>query len=142
VTAVSNTVNDFNAKIIEEFRANEGRVGGMFEGVPMLLLHTTGAKTGAARTSPLAYRPNGDSWVIFGSFAGAPADPAWVHNLRADADVEIEVGTETVPVRAREAEGDEREEIWSAQKRDVPTFADYEVKAAGRTIPVIVLERR
>jgi deazaflavin-dependent oxidoreductase (nitroreductase family) len=141
VTAVSDQINDFNSSIVEEFRGNAGAVGGMFAGVPMLLLHTKGAKSGTARINPLAYRPVGDAWAVFGSFGGAPTHPAWYHNLLAAPDTEIEVGTETVPVRARVTEGDEREAIWSAQKRDRSTFADYEAKT-DREIPVILLERR
>lgn len=112
----------------------------MFEGARLLLLHTVGAKSGAPRVNPLAYRPVGDGWAIFGSYAGAPSHPAWYRNVVANPDVEIEVGTETIPVRARVAEGEERERIWSAQKADIPTFADYEAKT-DREIPVIVLER-
>ena len=139
---MSDAVHDFNTSIIEEFRANGGVVGGMFEGRSMLLLHTTGRTSGAARTSPLVYRPNGDdSWVIFASYGGAPKDPAWFGNLVAQPDVDIEVGTDTVPVRARVASGDEREALWSAQKAEIPTFADYEAKT-DREIPVVVLERR
>jgi deazaflavin-dependent oxidoreductase (nitroreductase family) len=141
VTAVSNEINDFNAQIVDEFRANAGKVGGMFEGVPMLLLHHRGAKSGTARISPLAHRPVGDAWAIFASFGGAPVHPAWYHNLLADPDVEIEVGTETVPVRARVTSGEEREAIWSAQKAERPVFAEYEQKA-NREIPVVLLERR
>jgi len=140
---MSNPVHDFNASIIDEFRANGGVVGGMFQGSNMLLLHTVGSKTGTARTTPLVYQPHGDdSWVVFGSAAGAPKDPAWVGNLVAEPDVQIEVGTDVVAARARIAEGVERDELWTAQKADLPGFADYEVKAAPRQIPVIVLERR
>jgi deazaflavin-dependent oxidoreductase (nitroreductase family) len=139
---MSDAVNDFNASIIEEFRANGGVVGGPFEGATMLLLHTTGSRTGAPRTSPLVYRPHGaDAWVIFASYGGAPKDPAWFTNLVAQPDVTIEVGTDVVEVRARVAEGAEREELWTAQKTEVPTFADYEAKT-DRQIPVVVLERR
>jgi deazaflavin-dependent oxidoreductase (nitroreductase family) len=141
VAAVSDAVNDFNAGIIAEFRANAGKVGGMFEGADMLLLHTTGAKSGAPRINPLGYRPVDDGWAVFGSAAGRPHHPAWYRNLVADPDVEIEVGTDTIPVRARVAAGPEREAIWSAQKRDAPQFAEYESKA-GREIPVVVLTRR
>jgi deazaflavin-dependent oxidoreductase (nitroreductase family) len=139
---MSDRVHDFNTSIIQEFRANGGVVGGPFEGRHMLLLHTTGAKTGAARTTPLVYQPNGeDSWVVFASFGGAPKDPAWFNNLVADPDVTIEVGTDTIPVRARVAEGDERDALWAAQKADIPAFADYEARTE-RQIPVVVLERR
>jgi len=132
--------DDFNRKIIEEFRANGGKVGGPFEGAPMLLLHTTGAKSGAERVNPLVYRPEGDDLVIFGSKAGADTHPDWFHNLRANPQASVEVGTESVPVTSRVAEGDERERIWSAQKAAAPGFAEYEAKTT-RTIPVIVLER-
>jgi deazaflavin-dependent oxidoreductase (nitroreductase family) len=136
------SIHDLNTSIIEEFRANGGAVGGMFEGRPMLLLHTTGAKSGAARTTPLMYRSNGsDSWVIFASAGGAPKNPAWFANLQADPDVSIEVGTDTIAVRARVAEGAEREALWSAQQAEIPTFADYEARA-NREIPVVVLDRR
>ena len=139
---MANGVQDFNQRIIDEFRANEGRGGGMFDGVPMLLLHTTGAQSGQPRINPLAYRPHGDARAIFASFAGAQKHPAWFNNLCAEPDTEIEIGTETIAVRARVTTGAEREEIWTAQKRDVPTFGEYEVKAAGREIPVVLLERR
>jgi deazaflavin-dependent oxidoreductase (nitroreductase family) len=139
---MSDAARNFNASIIEEFRANGGVVGGMFEGRAMLLLHTTGRTSGAARTTPLVYRPNGeDSWVVFASYGGAPKDPAWFGNLVAEPDVDIEVGTDTVPVRARVAAGTERETLWSAQKAELPGFADYEAKT-DRQIPVVVLDRR
>lgn len=133
--------NDWNASIIEEFRANQGRVGGMFEGRPLLLLHTTGAKSGQPRLHPLMYQQLSDGYAIFASKAGAPSNPAWYYNLVANPQAEIEVGTDRVPVAAREAEGGERERIWSKQKEDYPFFADYEAKA-GRDIPVMVLEPR
>jgi deazaflavin-dependent oxidoreductase (nitroreductase family) len=131
--------DDWNAGIIEEFRANGGKVGGVFEGRPLLLLHTTGAKSGEPRLSPLMYQAVGDGYAIFASKAGAPTNPAWFHNLKAHPDVEIEVGDATVAVAARVATGEEREQIWSRQKQDYSFFADYEAKA-GREIPVIVLE--
>lgn len=131
--------DDWNRKIIEEFRANQGRVGGPFEGASMVLLHHKGAKTGTERVTPLVYRQEGDAVVIFASKAGAPTNPDWFHNLKAHPDTTIEVGTETRAVRARVAEGDERERIWSAQKQAMPGFADYEAKTS-RQIPVVVLE--
>lgn len=135
-------MSDFNAGIIEEFRANGGKVGGGFEGTPILLLHHTGRKSGTVRVAPLVYRREGDAWVVFGSKAGAPEHPDWFLNLEAGPLAEIEVGTETVPVAVRIAEGEEHERIWEAQKRDVPGFADYEKTAGDRRIPVVVLERR
>lgn len=133
-------VNDWNATIIAEFRGNAGKVGGMFENTPLLLLHTTGAKSGKERINPLAYRADGDSFVIFASKAGAPTHPDWFHNVVANPAASIEVGTETIAVRARVADGDERERLWSAQKTDSPGFAEYEAKTT-RQIPVVVLER-
>jgi deazaflavin-dependent oxidoreductase (nitroreductase family) len=134
-------MNDFNAKIIDEFRANNGKVGGPFEGATVLLLHHKGAKSGAERVNPVAYRPVGDnSLAIFASKGGAPTNPDWYYNLRAHPETEVEVGTETIPVVARVAEGDERSAIWEDQKRDSPGFADYE-KKTSRQIPVVILER-
>jgi len=131
--------DDWNRKIIEEFRANAGKVGKPFENVPILLLHHRGAKTGTERINPLAYRRDGDGYVIFASKAGAPTNPDWFHNVQANPDVEIEVGTETVKARARVAAGDERERLWEIQKKEFPGFADYEAKTE-RQIPVVVLE--
>jgi deazaflavin-dependent oxidoreductase (nitroreductase family) len=132
-------MSDFNAQIIEEFRANAGKVGGDFAGAPMVLLHTIGARTGADRVNPLVYGRDGDNLVVFASRGGAPAHPDWFHNLVAHPDVTVEVGTDTVPVRARVAEGDERERLWARQKELMPGFAEYEAKTT-RQIPVIVLE--
>jgi deazaflavin-dependent oxidoreductase (nitroreductase family) len=134
--------NDFNASIIEEFRANGGKVGGRFQGAPMILVHHRGAKTGQERVSPLVYQAAGDAFVVFGSKGGAPTHPQWYRNLVANPDTVVEVGTETIEVRARVAEGEERERIWSKQKELMPGFADYEKSAQGREIPVVVLERR
>jgi deazaflavin-dependent oxidoreductase (nitroreductase family) len=133
-------LNDWNAKIIEEFRANGGRVGGRFDGVPMLLLHTTGARSGQPRVNPLAFQPDGDRLVIFASYAGGPTNPAWFHNLLAGGPASVEVGTDRFPVTARVASGEERERYWARQKEDRPVFADYERKTS-REIPVVVLER-
>lgn len=130
--------SEFNARIIDEFRANDGHVGGMFESTPLLLLHHTGAKSGASRINPLAYSRDGERYVIFASKAGAPTNPDWYHNLKAQPDVSIEVGTETIPVQASEATGDERERLFAAQAERSPQFADYQRKTE-RTIPVIVL---
>ena len=134
-------MSDWNASIIEEFRANGGKVGGPFQGATLLLLHTRGAKTGRDRVHPLMYQEKGEDVVVFASYAGAPAHPAWYHNVLAQPEVEVEIGTETVPMRARVAEGDEREELWERQKQLAPGFADYELKTT-RQIPVVVLERR
>jgi deazaflavin-dependent oxidoreductase (nitroreductase family) len=135
---MSTSPQDFNAKVIEEFRSNEGRVGGMFEGLPLLLLHHTGARSGQSRVNPLAYRRDGDRYVIFASKAGAPSHPDWYHNLKAHPDVAIEVGTDTLDALASEATGEERERLFRAQAKDVPTFAEYEQKT-DRVIPVMIL---
>jgi deazaflavin-dependent oxidoreductase (nitroreductase family) len=132
--------SDFNGKIIAEFRANGGKVGSPFAGSDILLLHHTGARTGAERVSPLAYQRVGESFAVFASKAGAPENPAWYHNLLAHPDASVEVGTETVPVKARAAEPAERDVIWDRQKERAPHFAQYEQKAAPRKIPVIVLD--
>lgn len=135
-----NDVNEWNRAIIEEFRANEGRVGGMFDSKPLLLLHHTGARTGIRRVSPLMYQEAEGGFAVFASKAGADDNPDWFHNLAANPRTEVEVGTERVAVSARTAEGDERERIWERQKRDYPMFAEYEAKTS-RVIPVIVLDR-
>lgn len=132
--------NDFNTAIIEEFRANAGKVGGMFDGRTMLLLHSTGAKSGQERVNPLVYQPLDDTWAVFGTKGGAPTNPDWFHNLVVNPAAKIEVGTDTVDVRARVAGDEERDGIWEQQKQDVPGFADYE-KSTDRTIPVVILER-
>ena len=132
-------MSDFNTSIIEEFRANAGKVGGPFEGASLLLLHTTGARSGAERVNPLVYSTDGDNLIVFASKGGAPTDPDWYHNVVAHPDVTAEVGTETVALRARVAEAAEREALWSRQKEMMPNFADYEART-NRQIPVIVLE--
>lgn len=133
-----NDTQDFNTKIIEEFRANEGKVGGMFEGAPILLLHSVGAKSGQERINPMMYQKVGDDYAVFASMAGAPTNPAWYHNLKANPSAKIEVGTDELAVVARQTEGSEREEIWETQKTRFPTFAGYEAKTT-RVIPVMVL---
>ena len=133
------SLNDFNDQIIAEFHANAGVVGGMFEGMPLLLLHHTGAKSGQSRINPLAYRSDDGRYVIFASKAGAPTNPDWYHNLKAHPDTSIEVGTDTIDVVASEAIGDERERLFNEQVQRAPTFAEYAEKAAPRIIPVIVL---
>lgn len=133
-------MSDWNTSIIEEFRANAGKVGGNFEGAPMVILHTTGARTAEERVHPLVYQPLGEDIAIFASKGGAPSHPAWFHNLVANPEVTVEIGTDTVPMHARVAEGDERERIWSRQKQLMPGFADYEANTS-RQIPVVVLQR-
>jgi deazaflavin-dependent oxidoreductase (nitroreductase family) len=137
---VSDETKSFNEQIIDEFRANAGKVGGPFEGAPMLLLHTTGARTGQDRVHPVVYQDDGERLVVFASKGGAPTNPSWYHNLVANPRAKVEVGADAFDVDARVAEGEERERIWSRQKQVMPGFADYEQKTS-RQIPVIVLER-
>jgi deazaflavin-dependent oxidoreductase (nitroreductase family) len=132
-------MTDWNSKIIEEFRANGGKVGGQFEGAPLLLLHTVGARTGQPRVNPMMYQPVPDGYAVFASKGGAPVNPDWYHNLLARPRVTAEIGTGTADFLARVAEGEERERIWAAQKAAYPGFADYE-RATSRQIPVVVLE--
>ena len=132
--------DDFNEKIIDEFRANGGRVGGPFEGALLLLLHTTGAKTGRTRVKPLVYRRDGDRLVVFGTKGGSPTHPEWLYNVRANPRVTVEVGSDRFEADARVALPDERDRIWQLQTQDVPVFADYQ-KKTDRTIPVVILER-
>jgi deazaflavin-dependent oxidoreductase (nitroreductase family) len=135
-------MTDFNQQVIEEFRANGGKVGGNFEGAPMLLLHHRGAKTGTERVNPLMYQDLGDGSVaIFASKGGAPTNPDWYHNLVANPKTTIEIGAETRDVVARVAGDEDRDRIWTAQKQAYPNFAEYEKTAGGRKIPVVVLER-
>lgn len=134
-------MNEFNKNVIAEFRANDGIVGGPFEGAAMILVHHTGAKSGTERVTPLVYRPEGDGWSIFASKGGAPDNPAWYHNLMANPDTTIEVGAETIPVTVTEVTGEARSVIWEAQKIESPQFAEYEA-STDRTIPVLVLSRR
>jgi deazaflavin-dependent oxidoreductase (nitroreductase family) len=132
-------MSDWNDKIIEEFRANEGRVGGNFEGAPLLLLHTLGARTGQERVHPVMYQKVDAGYAVFASKGGAPTNPDWYHNILAQPQVQAEIGTGTVKLVARVADGEERERIWTAQKAAYPGFADYESKTS-RQIPVVVLE--
>lgn len=133
---------DFNQQVIDEFRANGGKVDGRFEGLPLVLVHHTGAKSGLERVNPLAYqRLSDDSVAIFASKGGAPTNPDWYHNLVANPDASIEIGTERYDVTARVATGDERERIWEAQKQAFPNFAEYETTSGGREIPVVVLDK-
>jgi deazaflavin-dependent oxidoreductase (nitroreductase family) len=132
-------MSDWNNKIIGEFRGNEGRVGGPFEGAPMLLLHTVGARTGQERVNPMMYMRVDGGYAVFASKAGAPSNPDWYHNLLAHPKVTAEIGTSTVELIARVAEDGEREPIWAAQKAAYPGFADYERKTT-RQIPVVILE--
>lgn len=132
-------INEWNRQVIEEFRANAGQVGGVFENIPLVLLHNVGAKSGETRVNPLAYQQLDGAYALFGSMGGAPKNPAWFHNLVAHPKVTLEFGDRSEDVVARIATGEERARIWEKQKVDQPQFAEYE-KKTDREIPVIVLE--
>ncbi len=134
-------MSDWNDKIIAEFRAHAGKVGGNFEGAPLLLLHSIGAKSGQGRVSPMMYRQVDGGWAVFASYAGMDVNPAWYHNLKANPEAAIEVGSDTVEVTARELTPEEREPVWQQQKEHYPGFADYEQKT-DRVIPVMLLTPR
>jgi deazaflavin-dependent oxidoreductase (nitroreductase family) len=135
---MSATPKDFNAQVIDEFRANGGKAGGMFEGMPLVLVHNVGAKSGKEYVTPLVYLADGDDVVIFGSKGGAPENPGWYHNLKAEPNVSIEVGDQKFDVLATEMTGDERDRLYSAQEAAQPQFTEYAEKT-DRKIPVIVL---
>ena len=130
-----------NAQIIDEFRANEGRVGGHFEGRTLLLLTTTGAKSGLAHTTPVIYLQDDDRYVVFGSNGGAPRHPGWYHNVRANPDVLVEVGTESFPATAAVLEGPERDELFRRQADRDPSFDEYQA-GMERAMPVVALSER
>ena len=135
---MTDAMNDWNRKIIDEFRSSEGKVGGQFEGAPMLLLSTTGAHSGQSRTHPMMYLSEGDHIYVFASKAGAPTNPDWYHNLKANPAVTVEIGAEKRPARAEEVTGSERDRIYAEQSARYPGFAEYQEKST-RTIPVIEL---
>lgn len=132
-------MSDPNAKIIEEFRANAGKVGGYFEGATLLLLRTRGVKTGLPRTKPLVYLPVGDRFVVFGTNGGSPSEPHWVRNVLADPSPSVEIGAETIPVRAVQIAGPERDELYARQVERRPGFAEYPTKTT-RVFPAIALD--
>ncbi|MGI8856108.1 MAG: nitroreductase family deazaflavin-dependent oxidoreductase [Thermomicrobiales bacterium] len=132
--------NNFNQSLIAEFRATNGKVTGDFAGRPLLLLTSTGAKSGQPRTMPLVYTTDGDHIVVIASKGGAPTNPDWYHNLVANPVATIEMPDETFQVRATVVEGAERERLYSAQAALMPGFAEYQEKTT-RQIPVVVLER-
>jgi deazaflavin-dependent oxidoreductase (nitroreductase family) len=132
--------SEFDRKLIAEYRATGGQVGGQFAGRPLMLLTTTGAKSGEPRTVPLVYTTDGDRIVIIASKGGAPTHPDWYHNLRARPHVTVELGTEAFPAIATVTSGEERQRLFDAQAAVMPAFADYE-RNTSREIPVVVLER-
>jgi len=133
-------MSDWNTKIIEEFRANEGRVGGSFQGAPMLLLTTTGRRTGERRTNPMMYLADGDRLLVFASKGGAPTNPDWYHNLVTNPEVTVEVGTESYQAHATALQGDERDRLYAEQSSRYPGFAEYQ-RNTSRVIPVVALVR-
>jgi len=132
--------NPFNDKIIEEFRANAGKVGGPFAGAPMVLVTSKGAKSGQPHTTPLVYLQDGDRIAVFASMGGAPTNPAWYYNLKANPDATVEVGTDSYAVKAVVTSGEERDRLFRKQASLLPQFGEYE-KRTTRTIPVVALER-
>jgi|SRR5579872_4371818 len=136
-------MNDYNARIIEEFRANAGKVGGTWEGRPLLLLTTKGRKSGRKHTTPMVYARDGERLLVFASKGGAPQHPDWYLNLAADPHVVVEVDGERFDATASSLEGDERDRAFAAQVERMPQFGEYEEKTKGqRTIPVVALARR
>jgi deazaflavin-dependent oxidoreductase (nitroreductase family) len=138
---MSETRAEYNAKVIGEFRANNGRVGGMWEGTPLLLLHHTGAKSGESRVNPVAYLADEPRYLIWASNGGAPRHPGWYQNLKAQPDTTIEVGSETIDVAAEEAMGDERDRLFARAAERYPQLAEIAQKTK-RVIPVMVLTPR
>ena len=131
---------DYNAQNIAEFRKNHGRIGGFFEGAPLLLLHTVGRRSGKPRVNPMMYLKDGERFLVFASKGGADTHPDWYFNLKAHPDIQIEVGDDTVDVRAKEVTGSERDTLYGRQAALYPRFAEYQQKTK-RTIPVIALTR-
>ena len=135
-----NSPNNWNENVINEFRANGGKVGGPFEGGRLLLLTTTGAKSGRQSTSPLMYNTDGDRLLVFGSKGGAPTHPDWYYNVLANPEVTVEIGTEKFKARATDVKGEERDRLYKKHSDEVPQFATYQ-EGLDRIIPVIALER-
>lgn len=133
-------LDDFNQGVIKEFRANQGVVGGQMKGMPVMLLTTTGAKTGRSITKPLVYTRDGDRVVIVASFAGGPHNPPWYHNLLKNPVATVEIGTDRFQVKASPTSGEERKRLFAQHAAKIPIFNDYE-KKTSREIPVLVLER-
>ena len=138
---MSTTPAEYNAKVIDEFRANQGRVGGEWEGTPLLLLHHTGVRSGISRVNPVAFLRDGGRYVVVAANGGAPNNPDWSRNLTANPDAKVEVEGETVEVVAEEATGEEREHLFAAQARRFPDLVKH-ARKTDRVIPVIVLTPR
>jgi deazaflavin-dependent oxidoreductase (nitroreductase family) len=138
---MSETPAEYNAKIIAQFRASEGRVGGMWEGTQLLLLHHTGAKSGLSRVNPVAYLPDAGSYLIWAANGGAPNNPDWYHNLKAHRNTTIEVEGETIDVVADEVTGEERERVFAKAATRYPQLAEL-ARTTDRVIPLMVLTPR
>lgn len=142
---VAPPVSDFNAQVIDEFRANDGKVGGYFEGAPMTIVHHVGRRSGTEHVAPMMYLPDETdpaTVYVFASKGGDPKNPDWYHNLVSAGRGEVEIGTESYPVAVRDLEGEERDRVYAEQARRYPGFAEYEEKTKGiRTIPVLALTR-
>jgi deazaflavin-dependent oxidoreductase (nitroreductase family) len=138
--SVPRDMKAFNAALIEEFRANNGKVGGPFEGRPVVLITTTGAKSGRKITLPLVYLQDGDKRYIFASKAGSPKNPDWYHNLVANPTVTVEIGSETYDATAKVITGADRDRVYAKQVAEMPTFGEYQEKTT-RVIPVVELVR-
>ena len=132
--------NEFNRKLVAEFRENGGKVTGMFAEAPLLILTSKGAKSGEPRINPLVHTRDGERYVIIASKGGAPTNPSWYHNVVAHPDVTVEVGDEKFPARAKVVDGEERDRLFAAQAALMPNFAEYQENTTRR-IPVVVLER-
>jgi deazaflavin-dependent oxidoreductase (nitroreductase family) len=143
MTTKSAEANAWEEALIADLRANDGRPSsGPLAGHPLMLMYSTGAKTGERRRSLLTYSRDGEAYVVAGTASGAPKDPAWIANLRADPRVELEVGSETFPATATIVDGAERDRLWTQHVDRLPWFADYPAQVGGRTIPVVRLTRR
>jgi deazaflavin-dependent oxidoreductase (nitroreductase family) len=137
--ATVETAAEYNTRVIDEFRANKGRVGGIWEGVPLLLLHHAGARSGASRVTPLGYLPDDQFFLIFASNGGARQNPDWYFNLKAHPRTRIEVGAETIDVAAKEVNGEERERLFARGAEAYSTLAEH-ARRTDRVVPVIVLK--
>jgi deazaflavin-dependent oxidoreductase (nitroreductase family) len=133
---LSNEFHDWNKGIIDEFHKNHGKVGGQFEGAPILLIHHTGARTGKVRINPVMYLKDGDRFLVFSSKGGAPSNPDWYYNLKAHPDVQIEVGDATISVHTEEIKGPERDRLYAKQASLYPNFGEYQ-RQTKRIIPVM-----
>jgi deazaflavin-dependent oxidoreductase (nitroreductase family) len=130
----------YNARLVEEYRANSGELSGQMAGMRLMLLTTTGARTGLPRVAPLGFATEGDRWLVIASANGSPKAPDWYHNLVANPEVTVELGSERIPARATTAEGEERARLWEHFKTRMP-FIDEHEQRAGRQIPIVILER-